>query len=190
MSLPMILTVSRLFIVPLFVVFMLLPFTWAMFGAFVLFISAAITDFLDGFLARQMNQTSKIGALLDPVADKILTISAIVMLIFEKQLSIFGLFAGLLIIWREIGVMTLRQAMANHGEEVTVSWLAKLKTTIQFLALSVLLLPVARTDTTVNIIGEVLLVASAILTVHSFYQYVKKSLPILTANDDISIDSL
>ena len=177
MSLPMILTLSRLVILPLFVVLMWLPFPWASYGALVIFISAALTDFLDGFFARQLGQTSDLGAFLDPVADKLLTMTAIVMLIFERQLHVFGLIAGLCILWREVGIMALRQAMAHKGHPVEVSWIAKVKTAVQFLAITMLLIALARTDTTMNIIGEVLLVVAAILTMQSFVLYVKQALP-------------
>ena len=177
MSLPMIMTLSRLVILPLFVLFMFLPFSWASYGAMVIFIAAALTDFLDGFLARRLGQTSDLGAFLDPVADKLLTITAIVMLVFKGQLHFFGLVAGLFILWREVAIMALRQAMAHKGHPVEVSWIAKVKTAVQFLALTLLLIALARADTTLNIIGEVLLVVAAVLTMQSFVVYVKEAIP-------------
>jgi CDP-diacylglycerol--glycerol-3-phosphate 3-phosphatidyltransferase len=177
MNLPMVLTLSRLAILPLFFVLMILPFSWASYGALVIFVAAAVTDFLDGFLARQLGQTSDLGAFLDPVADKLLTLSALIMLVFVQQLSMVGLLAALCILWREVGIMALRQAMANKGHPVEVTWIAKVKTAVQFLAITLLLLAFARVDETINIIGQVLLVMAALLTMHSFVGYVQQALP-------------
>jgi len=183
MTLPMILTVSRLAILPLFFFLMILPFSWAAYGALVIFVAAALTDFLDGFLARQLNQTSDLGAFLDPVADKLLTLSALIMLIFQGQLSMVSVFAVLCILWREVGIMALRQAMAHKGHPVAVTWIAKMKTAVQFLAITLLLLGFARNDETINIIGEVLLVVAAVLTMHSFVGYVQMALPFFQNGD-------
>jgi CDP-diacylglycerol--glycerol-3-phosphate 3-phosphatidyltransferase len=177
MTVPMILTLSRLAILPLFFVLMILPFSWAIYGALVIFVSAALTDFLDGFLARQLGQTSDLGAFLDPVADKLLTLTALIMLVFVNQLSIVALLAALCILWREVGIMALRQAMAQKGHPVEVTWIAKVKTAVQFLAITLLLLAFARGDQTINIIGQVLLVVAAALTMHSFVGYVQAALP-------------
>jgi CDP-diacylglycerol--glycerol-3-phosphate 3-phosphatidyltransferase len=177
MNLPMVLTLSRLAILPLFFVLMILPFSWASYGALVMFVAAAVTDFLDGFLARQLGQTSDLGAFLDPVADKLLTLSALIMLVFVQQLSMVGLLAALCILWREVGIMALRQAMAHKGHPVEVTWIAKVKTAVQFLAITLLLLAFARVDETINIIGQVLLVVAALLTMHSFVGYVQQALP-------------
>jgi CDP-diacylglycerol--glycerol-3-phosphate 3-phosphatidyltransferase len=177
MNLPMVLTLSRLAILPLFFVLMILPFSWASYGALVMFVAAALTDFLDGFLARQLGQTSDLGAFLDPVADKLLTLSALIMLVFVQQLSMVGLLAALCILWREVGIMALRQAMAHKGHPVEVTWIAKVKTAVQFLAITLLLLAFARVDETINIIGQVLLVMAALLTMHSFVGYVQQALP-------------
>jgi CDP-diacylglycerol--glycerol-3-phosphate 3-phosphatidyltransferase len=177
MNLPMVLTLSRLAILPLFFVLMILPFSWASYGALVMFVAAALTDFLDGFLARKLGQTSDLGAFLDPVADKLLTLSALIMLVFVQQLSMVGLLAALFILWREVGIMALRQAMAHKGHPVEVTWIAKVKTAVQFLAITLLLLAFARVDETINIIGQVLLVMAALLTMHSFVGYVQQALP-------------
>ena len=177
MTVPMILTLSRLAILPLFFVLMILPFSWASYGALIVFVAAALTDFLDGFLARQLGQTSDLGAFLDPVADKLLTLSALIMLVFVQQLSMVGLLAALCILWREVGIMALRQAMAHKGHPVEVTWIAKVKTAVQFLAITLLLLAFARVDETINIIGQVLLVVAALLTMHSFVGYVQQALP-------------
>ena len=185
MTVPMILTLSRLAILPLFFVLMILPFSWASYGALIIFVAAALTDFLDGFLARKLGQTSDLGAFLDPVADKLLTLTALIMLVFVHQLSMVGLLAALCILWREVGIMALRQAMAHKGHPVEVTWIAKVKTAVQFLAITLLLLAFAREDETINIrgdetiniIGQVLLVVAAALTMHSFMGYVQAALP-------------
>lgn len=177
MTVPMILTLSRLAILPLFFVLMILPFSWASYGALIVFVAAALTDFLDGFLARKLGQTSDLGAFLDPVADKLLTLTALIMLVFVHQLSMVGLLAALCILWREVGIMALRQAMAHKGHPVEVTWIAKVKTAVQFLAITLLLLAFARVDETINIIGQVLLVLAALLTMHSFMGYVQAALP-------------
>jgi len=185
MTVPMILTLSRLAILPLFFILMILPFSWASYGALIVFVAAALTDFLDGFLARKLGQTSDLGAFLDPVADKLLTLTALIMLVFVHQLSMVGLLAALCILWREVGIMALRQAMAHKGHPVEVTWIAKVKTAVQFLAITLLLLAFAREDETINIrgdetiniIGQVLLVLAALLTMHSFMGYVQAALP-------------
>lgn len=177
MTVPMILTLTRLAILPLFFVLMILPFSWASYGALIVFVAAALTDFLDGFLARKLGQTSDLGAFLDPVADKLLTLTALIMLVFVHQLSMVGLLAALCILWREVGIMALRQAMAHKGHPVEVTWIAKVKTAVQFLAITLLLLAFARVDETINIIGQVLLVMAALLTMHSFVGYVQQALP-------------
>jgi CDP-diacylglycerol--glycerol-3-phosphate 3-phosphatidyltransferase/cardiolipin synthase len=87
------------------------------------------------------------------------------------------LLAALCILWREVGIMALRQAMAQKGHPVEVTWIAKVKTAVQFLAITLLLLAFARVDETINIIGQVLLVMAALLTMHSFVGYVQQALP-------------
>ena len=188
MTIPTILTLTRLFFIPLFVILFYLPFSDNHFTAAVVFGLAAITDWLDGYLARYLKQSTKLGAFLDPVADKLMVSVALVLIVAEPTFqfvsvtsSVFSIPSYILtipaavIVAREIIVSALREWMAEIGKRanVAVSSLGKIKTTVQMLALIVLLYCNHATNAALVFTGYVLLYASAILTIWSMLIYLK-----------------
>ena len=177
LTIPNILTLMRIALIPLLVVVYLLPFSWAMPVAAVLFIAAGLTDWLDGYLARKLNQTTAFGAFLDPVADKLMVTVALVLLVY-KHPSLHLLIPSMIIIGREITVSALREWMAELGKRgsVAVSFVGKVKTTVQIVAIVFLLwfFPLYGMDTFT--IGLWLLDIAAILTIISMIGYVKAAL--------------
>ncbi|BAU48267.1 CDP-diacylglycerol--glycerol-3-phosphate 3-phosphatidyltransferase [Sulfurifustis variabilis] len=178
---PNILTVLRLVLIPLFIVAYHLPYKNANILAAVLFIIAAITDWLDGYLARRLGQHSHFGAFLDPVADKLMVAAALVMLVADPE--IYGavydgrLFAivVVVIVGREITVSALREWMAEYGKRsrVAVSFVGKVKTTAQMLAIPFLLWREDLLGLPVLHIGEVLLYVAGGLTLWSMLVYLR-----------------
>ena len=149
--------------------------------ATVLFVLFAFTDWLDGFLARKLNQTSAFGAFLDPVADKFLVCAALLMLV---QMDRVNVLVALIIIGREIAISSLREWMAQigAGKSVAVHMVGKLKTTVQMVAIPFLLYDgvlFGVIDT--RIWGAVLIVVAAILTIWSMVYYMQKALPEIRA---------
>lgn len=184
---PNLLTLLRIALIPLFVVAYYLPYRDAHIIATVLFIVAAVTDWLDGYLARRLQQLSPFGAFLDPVADKLMVAAALVMLAADPRVYAAALDARvfaivvLVILGREITVSALREWMAELGNRsrVAVSFIGKFKTTAQMFAIPFLIwreplwgLPVFRT-------GEVLLYAAAALTLWSMLVYLRLAWPSL-----------
>ncbi|WP_434353144.1 CDP-diacylglycerol--glycerol-3-phosphate 3-phosphatidyltransferase [Psychrobacter sp. HD31] len=141
-----------------------------------LFVLAAITDWLDGYLARKMNITSAFGRFLDPVADKLMVAAALIILV-QWHPNIIMAIAAIVIISREIAVSALREWMAELGNRtsVAVSYVGKLKTTFQMIAITVLLLNWQSLET----IGYVLMLAAVILTLWSMMIYMKAAWPYL-----------
>ncbi len=137
-SLPNLLTLSRIFAVPLLVAFMWGHGVWQWFAAFVLFCIAGLTDYLDGYLARAHGTVSKVGVFLDPIADKIMVAATIVMLVHSDLVHGLGVIAALIILLREIIVSGLREYLAGLQVSLPVSQLAKWKTAFQMLALGAL----------------------------------------------------
>ncbi|WP_107852967.1 CDP-diacylglycerol--glycerol-3-phosphate 3-phosphatidyltransferase [Oceanimonas marisflavi] len=135
-NVPNSLTFFRILLIPIFIVLFYLPFDWAYFWAAAVFTLAAVTDWLDGFLARQLEQSTPFGAFLDPVADKVMVAAALV-LIVEDYSSPLVTIPAMFMIGREILISALREWMAEIGQRsrVAVSWIGKWKTTIQMLAL-------------------------------------------------------
>lgn len=139
-SLPNLLTLSRIFAVPLFVILMWNA-TWVGYtAAFVLYCIAGLTDYLDGYLARAQGTVSKMGVFLDPVADKIMVAAVIVMLIHNDLIVGWHVIPALVIILREITVSGLREFLATARIGLPVSQLAKWKTTFQMVSLGALIL--------------------------------------------------
>jgi CDP-diacylglycerol--glycerol-3-phosphate 3-phosphatidyltransferase/cardiolipin synthase len=139
-SLPNLLTLSRIFAVPLLVVLMWGTGAYEWLAAFVVFAIAGITDYLDGYLARAQGTVSKIGVFLDPIADKIMVAAVIVMLIASGIVHGFAVVAALIILLREIIVSGLREYLATLQVSLPVSALAKWKTSFQMLSLGALVL--------------------------------------------------
>lgn len=177
MRIPMTLTVMRIFLIPVFVILFYLPFVWSSIATAAIFSLAAITDWLDGFLARKLQQTSAFGAFLDPVADKLMVVIALVLLVGTHKTSYITL-PALVIVGREITVSSLREWMAEIGKSssVAVSYVGKVKTVLQFIAI-VLLLAAKELDYggILLITGYVSLFAAALLTLWSMMFYLKAS---------------
>lgn len=170
-NIPIFLTILRVILIPFFVVTFYLPIPSAPFITTLIFFIAGVTDWFDGYLARKLKQTTRFGAFLDPVADKVMVITALV-LIVEYQHSFWITIPAIIMISREIIISALREWMAELGErnKVAVSWLGKVKTTSQMLALGGLLW---RYNVYMETLAIVLLYLAAILTVWSMLQYLK-----------------
>jgi cardiolipin synthase len=183
LTVPTLLTWARIVAIPLIVGVYYLPLDAASRNliATVLFVLFAVTDWLDGWLARKLNQTSAFGAFLDPVADKFLICAALVVLL---QLDRVNALVALVIIGREIAISALREWMAQIGasRSVAVHMLGKLKTTSQMVAIPFLLFDGALfgvIDT--RLWGTVLMYAAALLTVWSMVYYLRKAIPEIRA---------
>ncbi|RUR57665.1 CDP-diacylglycerol--glycerol-3-phosphate 3-phosphatidyltransferase [Vreelandella populi] len=179
MNIPNLLTLARVAFIPLLVVLFYLPYNWSMPLAAALFALASVTDWLDGYLARRWNQSTPFGAFLDPVADKLMVAVALALLI-ERYDTLVLTLPALVIIGREIVISALREWMAEMGKRglVAVSWIGKLKTTLQMIALLILLaLPPTHE---IALLGVVVLYAAAALTLWSMIQYLKAAWPHLS----------
>jgi len=172
MNLPNILTLSRIVMIPALVLVFFMPFQWAYMGSAIVFAFAAVTDWLDGFLARRWDQSTPLGTFLDPVADKLIVSVALALLIHDYG-SMFLTIPAIVIIGREIVISALREWMAEMGKRasVAVSYVGKLKTGCQMLAIVLLLAyppgePVSRA-------GLVILILAAGLTLWSMTVYLK-----------------
>jgi CDP-diacylglycerol--glycerol-3-phosphate 3-phosphatidyltransferase len=181
-NIPNILTFLRIASIPVFVVFFYLPVSWSYLATTIIFAAAAITDWLDGYLARKLKQTSAFGAFLDPVADKLMVATALVMLVDVNPTSFPGILLAVpagIIIGREIVISALREWMAEIGEraKVAVSVIGKIKTTAQMLALLLLLYkqPIGPLPTAE--VGFALLYLSAGLTLWSMAIYIRAAWP-------------
>ena len=174
MKIPMLITVIRILLIPVFVVVFYLPFLWANALSAVIFGLAGFTDWLDGYLARKLNQTSDFGAFLDPVADKLMVAVALVLLVKGHDFPYIAIPASI-IICREIAVSALREWMAEVGKSasVAVSFMGKIKTTLQFLAIIFLLACNPLQFDYLKFAGYILLYLAAVLTIWSMLVYLK-----------------
>ncbi|HVL35124.1 MAG TPA: CDP-diacylglycerol--glycerol-3-phosphate 3-phosphatidyltransferase [Burkholderiales bacterium] len=183
LNVPNLVTLSRILFIPIIIGLYYLPEPWLSeparnVAATVLFIAAASTDWLDGYLARRLNQMSAFGAFLDPVADKLIVTGALVVLLYLNRVDML---VALIIIGREIAISALREWMAKVGQakSVAVAFVGKLKTTMQMVAIPLLLYY----DTALfglldaQWLGTVLINVAAVLTVVSMLYYVRKALP-------------
>ena len=139
LKIPNILTIGRIIIVPIFVVSFFLPGAYGDLIPFFLFVSASFTDFLDGLLARLLKEESKLGELLDPIADKILVCSALVLLVMHGTIKNYEVIAAIIILTREILISSLREFLAKISIDMPVTGLAKFKTFLQMFSISILL---------------------------------------------------
>jgi CDP-diacylglycerol---glycerol-3-phosphate 3-phosphatidyltransferase len=178
MNIPNMLTLLRIALIPIFVVVFYLPFTWANLAACLVFIIAAVTDILDGYLARKLEQISPLGAFLDPVADKLM-VAVVLVLLVERDSSLLLTLPAAVIIGREITVSALREWMAELGarSKVAVSVYGKIKTIAQMVALGVLVFKTPVFGIPVYAIGMVLLYIAAALTLVSMFQYLSSAWP-------------
>lgn len=185
-TIPTIMTWARIFAIPLIVGVFYLPEGMASVAernliATVMFVVFALTDWLDGYLARKLNQTSSFGAFLDPVADKFLVCACVLVLVHLKRTDVF---VALIIIGREIAISALREWMAQIGasKSVAVHMVGKLKTVVQMVAIPFLLFDgrlLGLIDT--HQWGVVLIWVAAVLTVWSMVYYLQKALPEIRA---------
>ena len=179
-NLPTSLTLLRIALIPFLVVAFYLPWKGTHVLCAIIFAVAAITDWLDGYLARKMSLTTLFGAFLDPVADKLMVVVMLV-LIVQADPSPYVAIASAIIIGREITIASLREWMAEIGQrhQVAVSGLGKWKTTSQMVAIITLLLSMDVWTGPLRQIGQVLLLVSAVLTLWSMVTYLKSALPAL-----------
>lgn len=185
-NLPNALTLARIVLIPVFIAIYYLPWSWAHGTAAIIFAVASFTDWLDGYLARKLQQTSPFGAFLDPVADKLLVACSLLILVGAKDIDYITL-PAIVIVGREIVISALREWMAELGRRasVTVSYVGKVKTALQMLAL-VLLLAFQPGMTALGVIGVILLYLAAILTIWSMVIYFLIAWQELTKKTDVS----
>jgi cardiolipin synthase (CMP-forming) len=146
LTLPNLLTLSRIVAMPVMVLLLWRPTPWDYWLAFLLYVLVGVTDYFDGYLARAQGAVSKLGVFLDPIADKIMVATVIVMLVFTRAIDGPAVIAGLIILLREIAVSGLREFLAGLRVSVPVSQLAKWKTTFQLAALGAIILGGALPD--------------------------------------------
>ncbi|HJS21348.1 MAG TPA: CDP-diacylglycerol--glycerol-3-phosphate 3-phosphatidyltransferase, partial [Steroidobacteraceae bacterium] len=194
-TLPIALTLGRIVAIPLIIALYYLPYPWADPAAGVLFALAGITDSLDGYLARKWGQTSRLGEFLDPVADKLIVATALVLIVTRSEQPVYDVgfplpsqpivaLAAIVIIGREIAVSALREWMAELGArgKVAVSALGKLKTILQIVGLSMLLFRWNMFGIPIYELGLALTVIAAVLTLWSMAQYLRAAWPELAAS--------
>lgn len=182
-TIPTILTWSRIVAIPLIIMvyYLRLDIAQSNFIATCMFVLFALTDWLDGYLARRLNQTSSFGAFLDPVADKFLVCASLLVLVHLQRVDVF---VALIIIGREIAISALREWMAQLGASgsVAVHMLGKVKTLAQMVAIPFLLYNgVLFGWINTQLWGQVLIWVAAVLTVWSMVYYLKKALPEIRA---------
>jgi len=181
-KIPNILTIGRIIIVPFFVLAFYLPGFYGDLTAFTLFVIASFTDFLDGMLARMMGEESKLGELLDPIADKIIVATALILLVMSGTIKHYEVIAAIIILTREILISGLREFLAKGQIKLPVTNLAKLKTFLQMLSIALLLTGETGNkilnfqDYNAQTIGIILLWLSAFLTLYTGYEYLRRGI--------------
>jgi len=170
-TIPNLLTLLRLVLIPVFVLVFYLPFHGHELTTAAIFLVAAITDWFDGFLARKLKQSSQFGAFLDPVVDKLMVAAALILLVSAYPTWWMSI-AAIVILIREISVSALREWMAKVGQhaKVKVSYIGKIKTTMQMVALLILLSQPAAI-TAITLIGIIALYVAVVLTIWSMVIY-------------------
>ena len=185
-ALPNLLTYARILAVPVLVFCFYIEGNAIRWLSFAVFILATLSDFLDGYLARAWRQQSAIGRILDPIADKILVATALLLLVWEGTIGSWSLLAAIVILTREIAVAGLREFLRELSVPLPVSRLAKWKTTLQMIAIGILLigkagdqlLKVYFNDTLglITYVGLLLLWVSALITLYTGYDYFRAGL--------------
>ena len=189
-KIPNILTIGRIIIVPFFVISFFLPGFYGEIIPFLLFILASFTDFLDGLLARLYKEESKLGELLDPIADKIIVSAALILLVMNGTIQNYEVIAAIIILTREILISGLREFLADVQVKIPVSSLAKGKTFIQMFSIAILLTGetgnkiINFEDYDAQTIGIILLWLSAFLTLYTGYNYVRKGIEHIISEDE------
>ena len=182
MKIPNILTIGRIIIVPIFVLTFFLPGFFGDLIPFFLFILASFTDYLDGLLARLFKEESRLGELLDPIADKIIVAAALILLVMNGTIKNYEVIAAIIILTREILISGLREFLAKTSVSIQVTSLSKLKTLLQMLSIAILLTGESGNklinfqDYNAQTIGIILLWLSAFLTLYTGYDYVRKGI--------------
>jgi cardiolipin synthase len=192
-ALPNLLTYARILAVPVLVFCFYIEGNAIRWVSFAVFMLATLSDFLDGYLARAWRQQSVIGRMLDPIADKVLVATALLLLVWEGTIGSWSLLAAIVILTREISVSGLREFLAELSVPLPVSRLAKWKTTLQMIAIGILLigkagdqvLKVTFNDTLglVSYVGLLLLWVSALITLYTGYDYFRAGIRHLMGED-------
>ena len=181
-KIPNILTIGRILIVPFFVLAFYLPGFYGDLTALILFTVASFTDFLDGMLARLLGEESRLGELLDPIADKIIIATALILLVMDGTIRHYEVIAAIIILIREILISGLREFLARGSIIMQVTSLSKLKTFIQMTSIAILLTGESGNkiinfqDYNAQTVGIILLWLSAFLTLYTGYDYLRKGI--------------
>ena len=190
MKIPNILTIGRIIIVPIFVLSFFIPGFFGDLIPFFLFVLASFTDFLDGLLARLFKEESKLGELLDPIADKILVAAALILLVMNGTIKNYEVIAAIIILTREILISGLREFLAKGSVKMPATSLSKLKTFLQMLSISILLTGESGNklinfqDYNAQTIGIILLWLSSFLTLYTGYEYIRKGIDHAISEDN------
>ena len=190
LKIPNILTIGRIIIVPIFVLTFFIPGFFGDLIPFFLFALASFTDYLDGLLARMFKAESKLGELLDPIADKILVAAALILLVMNGTIKNYEVVAAIIILTREILISGLREFLAKGRITMQVTSLSKLKTFIQMISIAILLTGesgnkiVNFQDYNAQTIGIILLWLSAFLTLFTAYDYLRKGIDHAISEDN------
>ena len=189
LKIPNILTIGRIIIVPIFVVTFFIPGFFGDLIPFFLFVLASFTDYLDGLLARLFKEESKLGEILDPIADKILVSAALILLVMNSTIKNYEVIAAVIILTREILVSGLREYLATGKVAMQVTSLSKLKTFIQMTSIAILLTGdignkiINFQDYNAQTVGIILLWLSAFLTLYTGYDYLRKGIDYAISED-------
>ena len=198
MTVPTMLTLLRIVLIPVLVVVFYLPYRWTNFAAAFIFAFASVTDWLDGWIARRYHQYSAFGAFLDPVADKLMVATALFLIVQGHPTTWMALWAAV-IVGREIAVSALREWMAELGQRarVAVATVGKIKTIAQMVALLCLLYAISPDKSAplpwmgglVFKVGDWLLAIAALLTLWSGFEYLRAAWPVLRDGGQPSVDT-
>lgn len=180
LNLPTVLTLLRMALIPVLVLVFYAPVSWAHIAALAVFILASLTDWLDGWVARRFAMSTRFGAFLDPVADKLMVAVALI-LVVQRDPTIVLALAAAIIIGREITISALREWMAEIGQStvVRVAWVGKFKTVMQMVAIGFLLYREPLLGLPILTIGTTLLVAASVLTLYSMVSYLQAAWPVM-----------
>ena len=180
LKIPNILTIGRIILAPIFIGTFYLPGSMGDWIPFFIFVLASFTDFLDGLLARLYKEESKLGELLDPVADKIIVASALILLVMDNTIQDYEVIAAIVIMIREILISGLREFLAKVQVTIPATKLAKFKTFVQMFAIATLLTGESGNNLlnfgvyNAHSLGIILLWLAAFLTIYTGYNYVRK----------------
>ncbi len=189
LNLAIILTLFRIAAIPVVVVCFYSPLPYARPIAAIIFGIAAVTDFIDGWVARRFNQESRFGEFLDPVADKLMVAIVLVMLV-QAQANWWEDIIAMIIIGREITISALREWMATIGERanVKVAMSGKIKTTLQMFGIGFMVFQMPLFGIDIYKVGFILLVGAAIMTIWSMFVYLKAAWPSISKDEALSAD--